>query len=157
MKITFSKVLFLSSQQNGNHLATVLLTNQLWCWWLRVRNGNWPTNNPLCQFPKAEFGRRELISTDTDNVLAEHKPRVHDHKWSTCGNGVSADKRTFSGFRSQCTICREWRCFNAIRICKYFTRHRRHHYKLQNATLCHKKHNYTLMLKLLGLQIAQSS
>jgi hypothetical protein len=36
----------------------------------------------------------------------------------TWGNGVSEDKRTFSGLRSQCTIWREWRCFKAIRICR---------------------------------------
>jgi len=38
------------------------------------------------------------------------------HVVKTCGNGPSADKSTFSGFRSQCTMCCEWRCFSAIRI-----------------------------------------
>lgn len=36
----------------------------------------------------------------------------------TWGKGVSDDKSTFSGLRSQWTMWRECRCFNAIRIYK---------------------------------------
>jgi len=54
------------------------------------------------------------------------------YKCTTCGKGASAERRTFSGFRSQWTICREWRCFSAIRICNYFiSRHNYNYYHYQ--------------------------
>lgn len=50
----------------------------------------------------------------------------------TCGNAVSDDSSTFSGLRSQCTICLECKCFKATNIWK--KKHKRAMLRALNCT-----------------------
>lgn len=59
-------------------------------------------------------------------------------KQNTCGNAVSDDKRTFSGFKSQCTICFECKCFKATSIWNV-----PHNNKLINLSFTNKARQYS--------------
>jgi len=59
------------------------------------------------------------MQENTDN---SHKIYCYIDNWDqawtelTCGKGVSDERSTFSGLRSQWTMCREWRYLSANRI-----------------------------------------